>query len=875
MTPPQIHVLAVDDEPDICALTKEFLELAGDLLVDTATSVVEAIRSVSRESYDVIISDYQMPDQDGIQLLRQLRASGNMTPFILFTGRGREEVVIEAIDNGAYAYIQKGGAPDALYTELVHKVRNAVVRERVERSLLSSADDLRAAASRYEALIAASNTGVWEYRFDSGQLWCSPEYFSMLGRDLHEYEGDGLLDVEKAWKPFLHPDDKEDAIRYFEEYLRQPQGMYQQYFRMLHKDGSWIWIWSRGKVLSSAHNSDRVMVGSHIDVSERRNIEDTLVDSEDRYRGLVENAPMAVFVNRNDKVVLVNQACLRLFGAKAPEQLLGRSIYEMLHPDYHDLVRARIRELRGEGKAIPPAEGKIIRLDGGLVDVEIASVPFRDRGGISIHVVLTDITARKNAEACARSDHLKMAVAMELTSMAHWEQDMGTGLFTFDDRFYSLYGTNAEREGGYLMRPERYVKEFVHPEDVPLVNEVLGANSSLTDPLRFTEVEHRIVRRDGEVRHLLIRIGAIVEDGRVVKLYGANQDISERRRTEAALRESEEKFHMLADMLPEAIYEADRRGKFTYLNERARQAFGLTQEDIDTGLHVIDCIMPEDRARAGANVQRIMHGEHLGPGEYAARRRDGTSFTALISSAPVKHQGGPVGMRGMLIDISGSKRVERALKEANKKLNLLSSITRHDISNQVLGLEGSLLLLKKRHPEVAQDDLLRSAERSARRISSIIQFTKSYEDIGVQAPLWQDVRGLVEAGARDVPPGRLAVIDDVPAGMEVFADPLIEKVFHNLVDNAVRHAEGASHIRFSVEAPAGRPVIVCQDDGCGIGRDQKEQLFTRGFGKNHGLGLFLSREILSITGITMDEDGVPRKGARFTMTVPELALRRT
>ncbi|MEI6797402.1 MAG: PAS domain S-box protein, partial [Methanomassiliicoccales archaeon] len=511
MTPPLIHVLAVDDEPEICALTKEFLELAGDLVVDTVTSAVEARKAVSRERYQVIISDYQMPTEDGIQLLKQLRASGNMTPFILFTGRGREEVVIEAIDNGAYAYIQKGGAPDALYTELAHNIRNAVLGRRVELSLLSSADDLQMAASRYEALIAASNTGAWEYHLDSGRLWCSPEYFSMLGRDLREYEGGGPLDLEGAWKALLHPDDREAASRNFEEYLRQPQGIYQQYFRMLHRNGSWIWIWSRGKFLPSTHSADRAVVGSHIDVSERRKAEESLIESENRYRTLVELAPMAVLVNRNERVVLVNQACLQLFGASTANQLLGRSIYELFHPDYHDKVRGRIHELRDLSKAVPGIEEKIIRLDGKVVDVEVSAVPFKDQGVNAIHVVLRDITERKLAEESSKANHLKIAMAMELTGMAQWEMDMATGMFTFNDQFYALYATTAEREGGNLMRPERYLREFVHPEDVPKVQEVMQTNLTSLHSPHYAEIEHRIIRRDGEVRHFLIRIGSIVE----------------------------------------------------------------------------------------------------------------------------------------------------------------------------------------------------------------------------------------------------------------------------------------------------------------------------------------------------------------------------
>jgi len=158
-------------------------------------------------------------------------------------------------------------------------------------------------------------------------------------------------------------------------------------------------------------------------------------------------------------------------------------------------------------------------------------------------------------------------------------------------------------------------------------------------------------------------------------------------------------------------------------------------------------------------------------------------------------------------------------------------------------------------------------------MAAIIKFAEAYEEIGVREAIWHDLKTLVIDSVGDVPPSRLRIINDIPAGIEVFADPLIKKVFYNLVDNAIRHGGKATTIRFSVERVGGSHAIVCEDDGLGISADIRSKLFNRGFGKNHGLGLFLSREILAITGITMTEEGEPGKGARFVMSVPREGLR--
>ena len=151
----------------------------------------------------------------------------------------------------------------------------------------------------------------------------------------------------------------------------------------------------------------------------------------------------------------------------------------------------------------------------------------------------------------------------------------------------------------------------------------------------------------------------------------------------------------------------------------------------------------------------------------------------------------------------------------------------------------------------------------------MIQFTKEYEQIGVNAPAWQGCRNLVETAAKEIQLGEISVMNDLPSGLELFADPLIVKVFYNLMDNAVRYGEKITTILFSVEKRSGNFVIVCEDDGVGIAADEKEKIFDRGFGKNTGMGLFLSSEILSITSITIIENGEPGKGARFEMTVPK------
>ena len=264
-------------------------------------------------------------------------------------------------------------------------------------------------------------------------------------------------------------------------------------------------------------------------------------------------------------------------------------------------------------------------------------------------------------------------------------------------------------------------------------------------------------------------------------------------------------------------------------------------------------------------------GERYVP-EMLHKRKDGRVFPVEITTNVMTLQGREV-VIGAVRDTTDKKMAEEALRQANKKLNLLFGITRHDINNQMTILQGYLHLLKEKNHNAKMDIYCQEVERAAAHISSMIQFTKEYEKIGSSAALWQICHGLVETARKEVKLGLITLKNDIPEDAELFADPLIGKVFYNLLDNAVRYGGSISTIRFSMLEAEGNQVMVCEDDGEGVPAGDKELIFKRGFGKNTGLGLALSREILDITGILIVENGIPGRGARFEIRLPAAVSR--
>ena len=218
-------------------------------------------------------------------------------------------------------------------------------------------------------------------------------------------------------------------------------------------------------------------------------------------------------------------------------------------------------------------------------------------------------------------------------------------------------------------------------------------------------------------------------------------------------------------------------------------------------------------------------------------------------------------------EITERKRIERALSQANNKLSLLASITRHDLKNTLMGLLAyNEMSLMGEPDEQFKKHLEREGELLC-RLSSQIEFTRLYEELGVKGAVWVNAGEMI----RQINISFKYVsttIDPEVMKYEIFVDPLIERVFYNIFDNAVRHGEHVTLINITVQESESGLKLYIDDNGAGIAEGDKEKIFFRGYGKNTGLGLFLVREILSITEITIKEAGKIGVGASFVLTIP-------
>jgi len=341
---------------------------------------------------------------------------------------------------------------------------------------------------------------------------------------------------------------------------------------------------------------------------------------------------------------------------------------------------------------------------------------------------------------------------------------------------------------------------------------------------------------------------------------------------EKDLQKSEEKFRNLVEDINNILVTFTPDGIVTYINPYGERFFGYTTEEL-VGRYLIGTILPEDPENPEDLKQFVYelgkNPEKFKPHENTSLKKSGEKVWILWANRAIRDDNGTViSVISVGSDITERRKLEGAIQEANNKLNLLSSITRHDLLNTMTSLIGFLHMINE-NPDEKQSFVYRKRMGTTLiKMRNQIEFTRDYQDIGVKKPGWHDISTLFNRATNIFREAPVRFSCEI-AGMEIYGDNMLEKAFFNLVENSMRHGMNVSHISLQMEHENGGVVLVYSDDGIGIADDEKEMIFEKGFGKNTGLGMFLVREILHITNISIRETGKTGSGVRFEINVPD------
>jgi PAS domain S-box-containing protein len=433
----------------------------------------------------------------------------------------------------------------------------------------------------------------------------------------------------------------------------------------------------------------------------------------------------------------------------------------------------------------------------------------------------------------------------------------------------------------------------------------------------YTDIyEKEYVRKDGHVFPVELQAFAVFEPNRNIKyVWGTVRDITERKqqelalhknteelhaayeeltasqeelhsnmddltRQELSLRESDEKIRLLLNSTAEAIYGLDMDGNCTFCNASCLRLLGYnsTDELFGRNMHWQIHAKYPDGTHFPVEECRIFQAFNEGEGTHVDDevlwRSDDTSFPAEYWSYPQRRDGVVVGAVVTFLDITERKRAEEALQRVNQKLNVLSQLTRKDLTNQTFVLSSYLELAKNRLAgQGSIIEILRGVDDAVRLIHETVEYSKDYQDMGAKPQKWQNVKMVFLLGLSHISIGNIQHSLETE-NLEIFADPLLEKVCQRLFENSVKHGDHVTVIRVWHTVTPDGVTLVFEDDGIGIPQEKKEQIFLRNEGPIASRGsLIFAREILDITGITIRETGEPGKGARFEIAVPKGAYR--
>jgi PAS domain S-box-containing protein len=415
------------------------------------------------------------------------------------------------------------------------------------------------------------------------------------------------------------------------------------------------------------------------------------------------------------------------------------------------------------------------------------------------------------------------------------------------------------------------LSQFIDPKQVELLRDVVIR--TLARDIAPGTIQFRVRHKDGSWKELEA-IGSARRQGDEMMLVANVRDVTERHRMEAELRLSEEQFRATMDQSPVGTVTADLRGRYLRANQAFCHMVGYAEQEL-VGRPFTDITEPECAAEERSGTERVIRGEvdifHM---EKRYRRKDGGMVWAdahITLIRDVDRQ--PIFLLAILEDTTERKAAEEALQQANAKLGILNGITGHDIFNQMIVVNGLLQLCKAREKDPDLAAYFDKMSRATANVEEQITFAKDYQELGIQAPAWVSIGcQAAEVFALQRPQGM--ALEDGTNGVEILTDPLVRKVSYNLIDNSMRHGGHVTRVRMSSNQVGDAMLIVYEDDGKGIDAEDKKRLFEKGFGKNTGYGLFLIREILAITGITIEERGQAGRGVRFEMLVPPGAWRK-
>ena len=632
------------------------------------------------------------------------------------------------------------------------------------------------------------------------------------------------------------------------------------------------------------------------------------------YRGLVERSPDGILISQDNHLVFVNPAALRMFGASVPEQLLGQSPFDLFHPESDALVRERVA-LMLAGQFVSRAEGKIVRLDGVVIDVEVDSTRLDEPAGDAIQLILRDICERKRTEAVLRQNEERLTLAFAGAQEGVWDWNIANGAVLYSPRWKQMLGYAEAEIEPHVGAWER----LLHPEDKLRAGQL---HESLARGGETYEGEFRLRHKDGHYIHVLSRGFPVRREpgGPVVRIVGTHLDITERKRTEEALRESQERLTLAFAGAREGVWDWNIETNAVVYSPRWKQMLGYAENEIEPHISAWERLVhPEDRTRAEEASASVAHGEPTYEAEFRLRHKDGHYIHVLSRGFPVRREpGGPVvRIVGTHFDLTERKQAEELLRRSHEELEvrvrertaelahaneslraeigereradrarteLLARLVfaqederrriareMHDqfgeqltaLGHQIVSLKGACA--DRADLREAVDALDVVAQQLDRDVDHLIWQLRptALDDLGLQAALTSHVQNWSNRARITAELHTSGLLDERLASE---TETTLYRIAQEALTNVAKHSR-AEHVDVILERRADQVVLIIEDDG--VGFDPDDIGTTR-----QGLGLSGMQERASLVGASIQIESATGEGTTILVRMPVVPVER-
>ena len=611
------------------------------------------------------------------------------------------------------------------------------------------------------------------------------------------------------------------------------------------------------------------LIGVMVDITDLKKAHESLQESEMYYRTIFENTGTATLIfEKNGIISLANTKCEELSGY-SKEEIEGKKRWIDFVADEDKERMMNFHNLRETNPDSVPQnyEFKLKNKNGDIRDVyaNIVPIPHTNNRLVS----LLDITDKKQSTKALRESKAKLRIAMDMAKLVSWEYDVKTDMFTFDDQFYSLYGTSIQKEDIKMMSSEEYAKRFIPPEESYLVAEEIAKTLETDDPNYFQTIEHSIIRADNEKRFILVSLGIIKDSkGQTIKIYGANQDITERKKAEIELFENEEKYRTLFNSTPDYTILIGLDGNLLDVNKAAQKIVGLSHEDlIGKNFTELDLLLDEEIPMHMEKVSRLLKGDIIKPYESRFIDKNGEIHYVECYLKSLQKEEKLFAFNVIAHDITERKKSEEKIKASLKEKEVLLKEIHHRVKNN-MQIISSLLRLQSDY--ITDKDAVLAFKESDARIMSMalvhesIYLSENLTSIDFKNYVQKLINGLkISYNTHNI--DIKLKIENIEFNIET-AIPC-GLIINELVSNSIKHAfqDNKGLINVKLTHKSDKYKLIINDNGIGL----PEHLYD---GRSNSLGLKLVKTLVIQLDGEMKIDS--SNGTTFTIIFEELKYKK-